>query len=187
MVAESVSSALLPGYLCITVLGPERGAGRRSVIELIVDSTTGHRTFFGEELFYLTRVSGAKRRSNCSQEDHWFLNREQGGKCNGCRRDLSDATVELDHYIPLAYGGPDVMGNWQLLCRNCNRIKGNRPMDYLLSVLARRYPPGMDASHVYLRTRKSRAYTAVPSYQPLLLTLPPESDYEGTNTAFDFY
>ncbi|RLA07476.1 MAG: HNH endonuclease, partial [Gammaproteobacteria bacterium] len=28
-------------------------------------------------------------------------------------------------------GGADIYENYQLLCGTCNRIKGNRPMEYL--------------------------------------------------------
>jgi site-specific DNA-methyltransferase (adenine-specific) len=39
--------------------------------------------------------------------------------------------LELDHIIPKAKGGGDYYENYQLLCGSCNRIKGDRPMEYL--------------------------------------------------------
>ena len=39
---------------------------------------------------------------------------------------------ELDHIIPRAKGGGDYYENFQLLCSSCNRIKGDRPMAYLM-------------------------------------------------------
>ena len=139
--AEFVYPPLLPRYFRILVRGPERNEGHATV-ELIVDSAKCYwsQSLFGETMFHLTRTGGRIGRSECTVGDQCFLNREQGGKCNGCSQDLSTAKVELDHYIPTAYGGPDVMSNWQLLCQNCNRIKGDRRMAYLVSVLVRRYP-----------------------------------------------
>jgi site-specific DNA-methyltransferase (adenine-specific) len=39
--------------------------------------------------------------------------------------------LEIDHVIPKAKGGGDYYENYQLLCGACNKIKGDRPMDYL--------------------------------------------------------
>lgn len=30
----------------------------------------------------------------------------------------------VDHYIPLAAGGPDKPGNYRLACKRCNSLKG---------------------------------------------------------------
>ncbi|MYA98381.1 HNH endonuclease [Candidatus Poribacteria bacterium] len=45
--------------------------------------------------------------------------------------------LEVDHIIATSVGGTDHIGNLQLLCSNCNRIKGNRGQEYLLSRLNR--------------------------------------------------
>ena len=42
---------------------------------------------------------------------------------------------EIDHIIPKAKGGGDYYENFQLLCASCNRIKGDRPMEYLMTRL----------------------------------------------------
>jgi len=39
--------------------------------------------------------------------------------------------MEVDHIIARAKGGTDHVSNLQLLCGHCNRVKGDRGMDYL--------------------------------------------------------
>ena len=59
------------------------------------------------------------------------LYKEQDGKCNACGQDFELRNLELDHIIPKAKGGGDYYENYQLLCGSCNRIKGDRTMEYL--------------------------------------------------------
>ena len=59
------------------------------------------------------------------------LYKEQDGKCNACGRDFEMWDFEIDHIVPKAKGGGDYYENYQLLCGSCNRIKGDRPMEYL--------------------------------------------------------
>jgi len=59
------------------------------------------------------------------------LYKEQKGKCNACGEDFKMWNLEIDHIIPVAKGGGDYYENYQLLCGSCNRIKGDRPMEYL--------------------------------------------------------
>ncbi|MCL2116930.1 MAG: HNH endonuclease [Planctomycetaceae bacterium] len=59
------------------------------------------------------------------------LYKEQKGKCNACGQDFEIWNLEIDHIIPVAKGGGDYYENYQLLCGSCNRIKGDRPMEYL--------------------------------------------------------
>ena len=52
---------------------------------------------------------------------------EQGGYCNGYGRPphpipLSDA--QIDHMWPRFFGGPNYIGNLQVLCSSCNPAKG---------------------------------------------------------------
>ena len=61
---------------------------------------------------------------------------QQEGRCAGCRMDFPFKIFEVDHVIPQAKGGTDHLDNLQLLCPHCNRIKGDRPQEYLLSQLA---------------------------------------------------
>ena len=55
----------------------------------------------------------------------------QAGNCEGCRAHFELRHLEIDHIIPRSKGGTDHVGNLQLLCGSCNRIKGNRGMEYL--------------------------------------------------------
>ena len=59
------------------------------------------------------------------------LYEEQKRLCNGCGTKMLILNLEIDHKIPKSRGG-DYYENYQLLCSNCNRVKGNRPMEYLL-------------------------------------------------------
>ena len=60
----------------------------------------------------------------------------QEGLCAGCRSEFPYRAFEVDHVIPQSRGGTDHIDNLQLLCSSCNRIKGNRTMEYLMARLA---------------------------------------------------
>ena len=62
---------------------------------------------------------------------------QQEGVCAGCGMDFPFKIFEVDHVIPRARGGMDHLGNLQLLCPHCNRVKGDRPMEYLVAELSR--------------------------------------------------
>ena len=55
----------------------------------------------------------------------------QGGHCAGCSTHFEPRHLEVDHIISRAKGGTDHIENLQLLCGSCNRIKGDRGMEYL--------------------------------------------------------
>ena len=59
------------------------------------------------------------------------LYKQQTGKCNACGREFEMWDFEIDHIVPKSKGGGDYYENYQLLCGSCNRIKGDRPMEYL--------------------------------------------------------
>lgn len=65
------------------------------------------------------------------------LYKEQSGACNGCGESFDSRHFEIDHIIPKSRGGGDYYENYQLLCGNCNRVKGNRPMEYLTTKMNR--------------------------------------------------
>ncbi len=62
---------------------------------------------------------------------------EQNGACHGCFNEFDPRNLEIDHIIPKSKGGGDYYENYQLLCGACNRVKGNRPMEYLLAKVAK--------------------------------------------------
>ena len=43
-----------------------------------------------------------------------------------CRRCGATDGLEVDHIIPVVAEGPDLVSNYQLLCRSCNSRKGGR-------------------------------------------------------------
>ena len=55
----------------------------------------------------------------------------QAGNCAGCNEHFELRHFEVDHIIAQKKGGTDHIENLQLLCGNCNRIKGDRGMEYL--------------------------------------------------------
>jgi site-specific DNA-methyltransferase (adenine-specific) len=59
------------------------------------------------------------------------LCKQQEGRCNSCGEAFQIWNLEIDHIIPKSKGGGDYYENYQLLCGSCNRIKGDRPMEYL--------------------------------------------------------
>ena len=56
---------------------------------------------------------------------------EQAGNCAGCATHFEIRHLEVDHIIAKGRGGTDHIENLQLLCGSCNRIKGDRGMEYL--------------------------------------------------------
>ena len=55
----------------------------------------------------------------------------QAGNCAGCSVHFELRHLEVDHIIAQKKGGTDHIDNLQLLCGSCNRIKGDRGMEYL--------------------------------------------------------
>ena len=72
---------------------------------------------------------------NYRQNKH-ILYGQQEGRCAGCRTHFEFRHLEVDHVIPQRKGGGDHIENLQLLCASCNRIKGDRPQEYLVARLA---------------------------------------------------
>ena len=70
-----------------------------------------------------------------TKEDKQLLYGRQDGKCKGCLTNFSIRNLEIDHIIPQSQGGGHELENLQLLCGYCNRMKGSRPMEYLMARL----------------------------------------------------
>ena len=66
-----------------------------------------------------------------SAENRAQLYGQQGGYCVGCDTHFEGRHLEVDHIISRKKGGTDHIENLQLLCGSCNRIKGDRGMEYL--------------------------------------------------------
>ncbi|MBC6428219.1 MAG: HNH endonuclease [Cellvibrionales bacterium] len=66
-----------------------------------------------------------------SLQNKKYLYGEQDGYCAGCKDHFQVQHLEVDHIISRNKGGTDHIANLQLLCGNCNRIKGDRGMGYL--------------------------------------------------------
>ncbi len=70
---------------------------------------------------------------NPTKEDKFFMFGKQNGKCNGCKIHFPRDNFDIDHIIPKSDGGGNERGNLQLLCPQCNKIKGNRSMAFLMA------------------------------------------------------
>ena len=70
-----------------------------------------------------------------SPENRATLYGQQAGDCAGCGTHFALRNLEVDHIIAQRRGGTDHIENLQLLCGNCNRIKGDRGMEYLRAKL----------------------------------------------------
>ena len=68
-------------------------------------------------------------------ENRTRLYGEQEGYCNGCGEHFQMRHLEVDHIIAETSGGTDHIDNLQLLCGHCNRVKGDRGQEYLISRL----------------------------------------------------
>ncbi len=73
-------------------------------------------------------------RYNCLDNKRWLYG-EQGGLCNACATLFELRHLEVDHIIAVSRGGTDHLSNLQLLCGNCNRMKGDRPQEELIAKL----------------------------------------------------
>lgn len=66
-----------------------------------------------------------------SEENKRSLYGAQGGDCASCKEHFGIRHLEVDHIVARSKGGSNHISNLQLLCGHCNRVKGNRGMEYL--------------------------------------------------------
>ena len=90
---------------------------------------------------FVTSRKDIPQRTDIEAPIHYRQNKhvlfgQQEGVCNGCKMDFPFKIFDVDHKVPKSKGGPDHIDNLQLLCSSCNRIKGDRPMEYLVAQLA---------------------------------------------------
>ena len=90
---------------------------------------------------FVTSRKDNPKRTDIDAPIHYRQNKhvlygQQEGVCNGCKIDFPFKIFDVDHRTPKSRGGTDHIDNLQLLCSSCNRIKGDRPMEYLMAQLA---------------------------------------------------
>ena len=106
--------------------------------ELVVERIRVDQGFF-QEIVARTDIPNRTDLGNIPRynapENKTQLYGEQGGDCNGCGEHFQKQHLEIDHIIAKSVGGTDHIGNLQLLCGHCNRIKGDRGQEYLISRL----------------------------------------------------
>jgi 5-methylcytosine-specific restriction endonuclease McrA len=97
-----------------------------------------------------SRITRSARRAKIRAVDHEPIDPLQvmardGWRCHICgtstprrlRGTLNDRAPQLDHILPLAEGGTHTLDNVACACRNCNRIKGSRPLGQMRIPLVR--------------------------------------------------
>ena len=89
---------------------------------------------------YVTARTDIPRRTDIDapipyRQNKHVLFGQQEGLCNGCKGDFPFKLYEVDHMVPQSKGGTGHLENLQLLCGSCNKIKGNRPQEYLIAQL----------------------------------------------------
>ena len=89
---------------------------------------------------YVTTRTDIPRRTDIDapipyRQNKHVLYGQQEGLCAGCKGDFPFKLYEMDHMVPQSRGGSDHLDNLQLLCSHCNRLKGDRPQEYLVSKL----------------------------------------------------
>ena len=89
------------------------------------------------------RVRLERRSIRLSEDDRTKLERQQNDRCANCGRFLERNTKpHVDHRIPIALGGRDILDNLQLLCGQCNMGKGSLPVWQVgIPYMARRLTP----------------------------------------------
>lgn len=113
----------------------------KKAVELVIDRIKTDQGLF-QEIIHRTDIPHRSDLGNIppynSPANKTKLYGEQSGNCNGCKTHFEVQHLEIDHIIAKSVGGTDHIGNLQLLCGNCNRIKGNRGQEYLITKLAER-------------------------------------------------
>ena len=89
---------------------------------------------------YVTARTDIPRRTDIDapipyRQNKHVLYGQQEGLCAGCKIDIPFKLYEVDHVVPVSRGGTDHLENLQLLCAHCNRLKGDRPQEYLAAKL----------------------------------------------------
>lgn len=75
-----------------------------------------------------------KRRERATLRKHYdtwhaALVQQHGERCANCGLSPDEAALVIDHVLPIAKGGRSEYANLQLLCKECNRLKGKLWVD----------------------------------------------------------
>ncbi len=83
------------------------------------------------------QIKRRERATLRARHERWHrqLAEDFGEGCANCG--ATDSLV-LDHIVPIAKGGPSALDNLQLLCAECNRLKGKLVIDCRDFTAARR-------------------------------------------------
>ena len=89
---------------------------------------------------YVTHRTDIPRRTDIDapipyRQNKHVLFGQQEGRCAGCKTVFDFKLFEVDHMVPRSRGGHDHIDNLQMLCSHCNRLKGDRPQEYLVARL----------------------------------------------------
>ena len=107
-------------------------------VELVIDRIKQDQGLFREiiarnDIPQRTDIEVLRLYNSLDNKKHLYG--QQGGHCNGCSQHFETRHLEVDHIIARSMGGTDHIENLQLLCGNCNRVKGNRGQEYLIAKL----------------------------------------------------
>ena len=107
-------------------------------VELVNERLKSMGSLFHNRL--VTARTDIPQRTDIERPKNYRLNKhvlfgQQEGRCNGCKMDFPFKIFEVDHMVPRSRGGTDHLGNLQMLCPHCNRMKGDHPQEYLLARL----------------------------------------------------
>ncbi len=65
-----------------------------------------------------------------SQHRRSFVFAKSGGRCWYCGIDLTRDRFDIDHFVPVTGGGSGELRNLVPSCLVCNRVKGNRTLEW---------------------------------------------------------
>lgn len=60
---------------------------------------------------------------------------QQHNKCFYCQVDITDSNISLDHATPLSKDGKNIISNIDIVCKDCNMLKGIRTKEEFLKFL----------------------------------------------------